>query len=237
MRMLADASPQPVGKDEFAEALWDGEMSDESLARCISRLRRLLPPNAGLRVQSVYGQERIGPRRLYEPGQRWFAAAISSFGIAFNRDCLALLGREDPDSFEDLADPRLAGWLALADPRQSGSVTTTIDALLSNYGWERGWRTLRAISANTRYFTNSSSKPPIDVSQGEAAAGLAIDFYGRTQSQVVMRPGETPATARVGYVDPPGEVSIVADPVSILRGGPNRLSGRTPGGEEIVLYR
>ena len=25
--------------------------------------------------------------------------------------------------------------------------------------------------------------------------------------------------------------------VAILRGGPNRLSGRTPGGEEIVLYR
>lgn len=179
------------------------------------------------RLDEWLGENAVGAGRLYDPEQYWIGTALSGFGIVYNRDLTReLLGRDDLSSFEDLADPRLAGWVALADPRQSGSVTTTIDSILSNYGWERGWRALRAIAANTRYFTNSSTKPPIDVSQGEAAAGLAIDFYGRTQSQVVMREGETPQTARVGYVDPAGEVSIDADPVSILRGGPNPVLAR-----------
>ena len=88
-------------------------------------------------------------------------------------------------------------------------------------GWEKGWRTLREIGANTRYYTNSSTKPPIDVSAGEAAAGLAIDFYGRGQAQSILLPGQDPAQGRVGYVDPRGATFIDADPVSVLRGGPN----------------
>ena len=164
----------------------------------------------------------IGAGRLYDPEQYWIGTALSGFGVVYNRDLTRLLlGRDDLSSFEDLADPRLAGWVALADPRQSGSITTTMDSILSVYGWDRGWRTLRAMAANARSFTGTSSKPPIDVSQGECAAGLAIDFYGRSQSQIVMQPGETPETTRVGYVDPVGEVVIDADPVSILRGGPS----------------
>ncbi|MCW5775049.1 MAG: extracellular solute-binding protein [Phycisphaeraceae bacterium] len=169
-----------------------------------------------------YGDNAIGSGLLYDPDQYWLGTALSSFGIVYNRDTVhRLLGRHDLETFDELADPRLAGWIALADPRQSGSITTTFDAILSRYGWDDGWRLLRAMCANTRYFTNSSTKPPIDVSQGEAAAGLAIDFYGRTQAQVVTRPDETPETSRVGYADPPGAVFVDADPVSILNGAPS----------------
>jgi hypothetical protein len=77
------------------------------------------------------------------------------------------------------------------------------------------------MSANSRYFANSAPKPPIDISAGEAAAGLAIDFYGRSQAQSVLRPGERPEDSRVGYSDPIGAVYIDPDPVTILRGGPH----------------
>ncbi|QYU67954.1 ABC transporter substrate-binding protein [Leptolyngbya sp. 15MV] len=130
-------------------------------------------------LDRVFGENRIGNQPLYDPEQFWIGTALSSFGIVYNRDALAKLGVPEPDSFEDLTDPRLAGGVALADPRQSGSVTTTLDSILNNYGWERGWRILREMAANTRYFTNSAPKPPLDISAGEAAAGLAIDFYGR----------------------------------------------------------
>ena len=172
-------------------------------------------------LDAWYGENRIGAQMLYDPQQYWLGAALSAFGIVFNRDVLRALGLPEPQKFEDLTDPRYTGWLALADPRQSGSIATSMDAILSNSGWEGGWRTLREMCANTRYFTNSSTKPPIDVSAGEAAAGLAIDFYGRGQAQAVMRPGETPETSRVGYIDPAGSVYIDADPISILRGGPH----------------
>jgi iron(III) transport system substrate-binding protein len=168
-----------------------------------------------------YGENSIGAQQLYDPEQYWLGTALSSFGIVYSRDVLRDLGLSEPRSFADLTDPRYQGWIALADPRQSGSITTAFDAILNNYGWDKGWRTLREMTANARYFTNSSTKPPIDVSAGEAAAGLAIDFYGRTQGQSILEPGQSPEESRVAYVDPAGEVYIDADPVSILRGGPH----------------
>lgn len=51
--LLMRRQPQVVSKQAFADAAWGPvTMSDESLARCISRLRRLLPD---MRIESVYG--------------------------------------------------------------------------------------------------------------------------------------------------------------------------------------
>ncbi len=169
-------------------------------------------------LDAIFGENRIGPQQLYDPAQRWIGTALSSFGIVFNREVLARLGLPEPTGFDSLTDPRLIGWVALADPRQSGSVTTTFDSILGNQGWDRGWRTLRGMCGTTRYFTNSSTKPPIDVSMGEAAAGLAIDFYGRGQAQVIA---ETGGGDRVGYTDPAGSAYVDADPISLLNGAPN----------------
>ncbi|HFC03370.1 MAG TPA: extracellular solute-binding protein [Nitratifractor salsuginis] len=169
-------------------------------------------------LDELFGENKIGPQELYDPEQYWIGTALSSFGIVYNRDVFKKLGLKDPTAFDDLTSPKLSGWIALADPRQSGSITTTFDSILGNEGWTHGWRTLRAMSGNTRYFTNSSTKPPIDVSQGEAAAGLAIDFYGRGQAQVIKDSG---GGDRVGYADPDGAVYIDADPVSIINGGPD----------------
>lgn len=163
----------------------------------------------------------VGTQPLYDKDQFWLGNCLSAFGIVYNKPLCEKLGVKPPTHFSDLADPKLAGWVALADPRQSGSLTTALDSILSAYGWEKGWRVLREMCANSRSYTNSSTKPPIDVSQGEAAMALAIDFYGRGQAQAILAPGETAADSRVGYVDPPGEVAVDADPVSILRGGPN----------------
>lgn len=210
-----------------------------------------------------FGDNWIGSQTLYDPDQYWIGTALSSFGVVYNKDLLKRLGVKEPTQFADLADPRLVGAVALADPRQSGSITTTFDSILSWYvwdlakregweaelsaafdkersdpahpawesslppqradsvqrAWDKGWRVLREMTANARSFSNMATKPPYDVSQGEAAAGLAIDFYGRSQGQSVLAPGEKAEDSRVGYVDPVGAVYIDADPVSILRGG------------------
>ncbi|MEO1718139.1 MAG: extracellular solute-binding protein [Planctomycetota bacterium] len=167
-----------------------------------------------------FGENAIGSQPLYHEDQHWLATAVSSFGIVYNREVYAELGLPAPASFHDLARPELMNAVAMADPRLSGSITTTLDYILSHEGWDSGWRLLREISANSRYFSGSSTKPPIDVSAGEAAAGLAIDFYGRGQSQSVLLEGQDPDDGRVGYVDPDGSVFVDPDPVSVLRGGP-----------------
>ena len=172
-------------------------------------------------LDAWFGENSIGANTLYDPDQYWIGTALSSFGIVYNRDVLKRLGVGEIATFADLAEPTFENSVILADPRQSGSVTTAMDAVLSNYGWDEGWRILRSMAANARYFTNSSTKPPIDVSQGEAAAALVIDFYGRGQAQGILSEGQGANESRVGYVDPIGKTSIDADPASILRGGPD----------------
>ena len=53
LALLIERRPAVVSKQAFAELAWGGRpMSDESLARCISLLRRMLPAGA---IESVYG--------------------------------------------------------------------------------------------------------------------------------------------------------------------------------------
>src|SRR5678815_4615198 len=74
------------------------------------------------------------------------------------------------------------------------------------------------IGANARYFTDASTKISLDVSSGEAAAGMTIDFYGRFQSEMMRRAdGSSP----MHYVDVLGGSSFGVDPIAMFRGAPN----------------
>jgi iron(III) transport system substrate-binding protein len=89
-------------------------------------------------------------------------------------------------------------------------------------GWEDGWWLLLRLGANARYFTASSQRVPHEVAMGETAAGVAIDFYGRFQAQ--FSPPEAPD--RVGFVAPAGGTGVTCDPISLLRGAPQRELAR-----------
>jgi iron(III) transport system substrate-binding protein len=183
-------------------------------------------------IADIYGgRTHVGDNPLYDPKGMWFGAALSGFGIVFNRDLLSDLGMRDADGnliepkhWADLCDPRFEGWIALVNPAQSGSVTTAYEAILQRRGWIDGWRILHRLAGNARTFSASSPRAPTDVSIGDAAAGVCIDFYGRFQSQAIddasaARPSDRPS--RVGYVDPAGETVIDPDPVAMLRGAPH----------------
>lgn len=172
-------------------------------------------------LDEIYGENRIGASVLYDPDRSWLGVCVSSFGILYNRDLLDELNLLEPTQWKDLTEPSYAGLLAMGDPRQSGSIATTYESILNMQGWDEGWRTLRAMSANARYFTGESKKVVLDISRGDAAAGVAIDFYGRFQAEAVVPEGAPPESSRLGYVDPIGETFIDPDPISLLRGGPN----------------
>jgi iron(III) transport system substrate-binding protein len=86
-------------------------------------------------------------------------------------------------------------------------------------GWRQGLQLIGRIGANARYFTDSATKVPLDVSKGDAAIGLAIDFYGRYQSEYSRAPD---GTERMVFVTPEGGSSVSSDPVSLLRGAPHK---------------
>jgi len=162
-------------------------------------------------VAEVYPSQVIADKELYDPQGHWWGAVLSSFGIVYNRDVLERLDLPEPTTWEDLAHEKLYGWVALADPSHSGSINVTYEAILQRYGYERGWKTLRRACANARYFAESSSKVPIDVSAGEAGVGMCIDFYGRHQAEAV-------GGDRVGFIAPADATVVTADPIAVLRG-------------------
>jgi len=169
-------------------------------------------------VEAAYGATHLAGSPLFDADGHWFGAALSGFGLVFNRELLAELGVTEPARWRDLCHPALIGWVALANPGQSGSIQKSFDTVLQTNGWVDGWRILRRAAANARSFAAHSSRVPVDVSQGDAAAGVCIDFYGRYQAQAVIDAG---GEDRLGFVDPPGEGAIDADPVSMLTGAPN----------------
>jgi iron(III) transport system substrate-binding protein len=182
---------------------------------------------------------------------RWIGAVLSSYGVLVNLDALKRLGVEPPKQWDDLKNPRLVGEVALADPTKSGSIakafenviqqqmqkrlvaltgenTTTaagalktIEARAVSEGWVEGMRLLQVVGANARYFTDTSQKPPIDVAQGNSAAGMCIDFYGRQQEEAVVR---RDGPGRLAYFSPEGGSVSSVDPIAILRGAKNRAA-------------
>lgn len=164
-------------------------------------------------IQDVYPEGELAGKLLYDTDDRqWWGVVLSSFGIVYNRDVYDnVLETEHPKTWSDLTDDSLVGWVGMGDPSHSGSVRVTYEAIIQRYGWDRGWKTLRRMCANAKYFANSSSKVPIDVSAGEAAAGVSIDFYGRFQAEAI-------GDDRLGFVSPEGSTVVTADPVALLRG-------------------
>ncbi|HSI07084.1 MAG: ABC transporter substrate-binding protein [Rariglobus sp.] len=182
----------------------------------------------------------------------WVGTVLSSFGIIANKDSLARLGMtQSPRAWADLADPRYAGEVALADPTKSGSIAKAFENVIQQQmqrvvfermstaryaneeamkaaearavaeGWTAGLQLLQKIGANARYFTDSAQKVPIDVAAGDCAVGMGIDFYGRQQQEAVRRRG---ADDRITYVAPEGGAVASVDPVGLLRGAPNKAA-------------
>jgi iron(III) transport system substrate-binding protein len=205
-------------------------------------------------LAQVFPASSLAGVRLYDnsidaggkPAPRWVGACLSGFGIVYNPELYAALGISPPQTWRDLTDPRLNGFIGLADPSHSGSAGATFMMVLQRAmadaeadlfarqpalkqlapaqrshdpayqaaiarGWKQGMRDLTLIAANARYFTDSAEIVPTDVARGQAAAGMAIDFYAHVTENVV-------GPARAQFVLPAHATAITPDPVAILTG-------------------
>lgn len=179
--------------------------------------------------------ERFTGENYYDAEKHlWVGTCLSQMGICYNRNSVERLGVAPPERWDDLADPAYAGYLALADPTKSGSVGRTYELMIQEQmkrviaekgdtpeareeGWKRGLNLLQSMAANARYFTDSASKIPHDVAQGDAVAGTCIDFYGRSYEEKLGKRG----LSRLRWVAPVGGTSISVDPIAVFRGAPS----------------
>ena len=172
----------------------------------------------------------------YSEDHDWIGTCLSSFGICYNLDSLARLDLEAPRTWDDLGRPGFRQGIALADPTKSGSVAKAFEMLVQQKiheklksglpreeacrtGWVEGLNLIQRIGANARYFTDGASKVPHDVAQGNAVAGMCIDFYGRSYNEALR---QEDGRSRLVFVSPRGGTSYSVDPVAVLRGAPNR---------------
>ncbi len=151
---------------------------------------------------------------LHADDYTWYGAALSGFGIIYNTPVLERLGLPRPETWDDLARPEFVTWVGTADPSKSGSVHMMYEIILQAYGWEEGFAIVTAMGANARYFAKAASQVPKDVSAGEVACGLCIDFYAGAEISEV-------GDERVGYVMPEGLTVINPDSIAIFKGAPN----------------
>ncbi len=154
---------------------------------------------------------------LFDPGHRWYGAAISSFGILQNLRVQQLAGLPLVKRWEDLARPELAGWVAAGDPRNSGTMNVMFESFLQAYGWEKGWQILHQLGGNIREFDRISSATARSTALGQTAYAFAIDFYGFTQVAALGKSNLT-------FSLPDDFTAINPDGIALLKGAPNRVT-------------
>ncbi|MDR0679470.1 MAG: extracellular solute-binding protein [Puniceicoccales bacterium] len=174
--------------------------------------------------------------RLWDHDGRWFGSALSSFGIIYNAEALLSEGiKIHPRTWGDLARPEYFRKLAVVDPTKSSSTLKAFSMLIQQQmqiayenlrikknisklspedelkviseGWLAGLRIIQKIAANGRYFTESATKPLIDVSTGNCLAGISIDFYGLSEVQHLEKRGGSNRMKFVVPYDMPGSAS------------------------------
>ena len=152
---------------------------------------------------------------MRDKNNMWHGAAMSTFGIFYNKKLLKIEKLPVPRQWADLARPEYYNLVSVTDPRRSGSMSQMMEVIMHSVGWDEGWHLLAGLAANTTRFTHSSSDPIKAVVAGDAVAALAIDFYAYSRISSIGKD-------KLGYALPTGQTTMDCDPVAILRGAPNR---------------
>jgi ABC-type Fe3+ transport system substrate-binding protein len=220
-------SPRGIG----ADLLWGGGVEPYLQLADLHLLEPVRLPEATMAALPAA----IEGVPLYDPKLQWFGTALSGFGILWNKPRLARLHLPEPKTWADLAEPEFFGEVAAADPRQSGTAQVMVEVILEAYGWDKGFEILARIGGNTKSFSRAAGDIPKEVSMGNAAAALAIDFYAWMQIKLDGK-------EKIGYVLPAGLTPITPDPIGMLKGAPDAVAARrfieyvlSPDGQRLWL--
>ncbi len=166
--------------------------------------------------------------QLYDEQGRYYGVCLASFGICYNPQRYKDLQIPPPECWRDLSRSELFGKLALGDPTKSGSVSKCYEMLIqqvmqeslaagqdADTAWQNALTLLKQLCGNANTITDSAGQIPREVSSGNSAAGVCIDYYGFTESKWV-------GVERLQYVMPRNGSNVSCDPIQLLRGAPNR---------------
>ncbi|MDR2576967.1 MAG: extracellular solute-binding protein [Puniceicoccales bacterium] len=191
--------------------------------------------------------QRFAGENVYDPDGYWFGQVLSTFGILLNEKALADRGfaPKSISQWKQLTDGRLFGAIALVDPTKSSALLKAYEMVVQQQisesfaelsknspggdsaqmereavadGWLRGLRILQLMSANTRYYADAPTKMILDVSGGNSAVGVIVDFMGNAQAAFDHR---RCGWERLQFIVPKNGSAVSPDPIAVLRGAPH----------------
>jgi iron(III) transport system substrate-binding protein len=141
---------------------------------------------------------------------------------------------EIPTTWAALADPKWKGKIAFAGADRSGSALQQMMQVVYNFGDDEGWRLFERMVENF-VITGSSGAVPRGVAQGEYAIGLTLEDF----AQRFIDGG---APVRITY--PREGITLAADAMALVAGGPNPEGGRalldyvaSAAGQRLIVER
>jgi phosphoglycerate transport regulatory protein PgtC len=170
-RMPHDALPylsQP--KQGGVDVYWSASLRNFMVLKNQSTWQKLGISRQGL-------SDQLGALPLADPDGFFCATETAGYGFAVNPAYLQSHGLPMPKTWQDLADARYQGHLALPVPSKVGFAPMMIDSVLQQYGWDQGWAILAGIAANARLIESGATFITDGLGSGERGIGPAIDFF------------------------------------------------------------
>jgi iron(III) transport system substrate-binding protein len=145
------------------------------------------------------------PAGTHDPDSTWFGTKLITTGIVYNTKAPM-----KPTSWRDLVKPETKGLVHLPSPISSGAALIHAVALTNNLS--EGWKYYEALKANAAAANGGNGDVLRTVAGGEKLYGFVVDF-------ITIR--EKAKGAPVEFVFPTEGVSVVTEPVAILKSSKN----------------
>ena len=151
---------------------------------------------------------------LYDPDFMWIGESPLPMVFLVNTDLVA--AEDIPQSWKDLADPKWAGKIAIADPASSGSAYTQLNTMLMIYGqvdddYAAGWDFVKSLMGNLVVQSGSSAAHK-NVDSGEYPIGITLE---KAAVQYDLENGH------LKMIYPSDGTSAVPDGIAIVKDCPN----------------
>jgi iron(III) transport system substrate-binding protein len=150
------------------------------------------------------------PEGLIDKDRTYFGTKVISTGIVYNR-----AAKEKPASWADLMKPEYKGQISMASPLYSGAAAIKLSAVAARP--DLGWAFVEALKANEASAVRGNGAVLRAVATGEKTYGILVDF---------MAYNAKAQGSPVEFVFPKEGVTVVTEPVAILRTAQNKPAAR-----------
>ena len=116
-----------------------------------------------------------------DPDGYWYGIYTGLLGFMVNKDELARLGLEAPQTWDDLLKPEYAGLIWLSNYKTAGTPKLVANLMIQLKGHDEGVKYLCDLDKNIQVYTKSGSGPSKNVGTGECIIGIGFLHDGITQ--------------------------------------------------------